>query len=147
MFPAMKNLIVFAVLSGFVISAQDTLLPRVPLTKEEVHRTIVEDLRSHGISAADLPRIDDIDLPLAVPVAAGTTLHVSESCWDSNLARQQFRIECEPAGHCVPFLVYAKVRSSPGFEGQCQKIARPKSGSVSRKPLIRAGDHATVLAR
>ena len=142
MFRVTKNLIVSAVLSGLVVSAQEAVSPRVPVTKDEVYRTIVDDIRSHGISVPNLPRIEDIDLPLAVPIAGGTRLRIVESCWDLSLARQQFRVACEPSGDCIPFLVYTKVRTTTG---SCQTTARPKGATLSSKPLVRAGDRATVL--
>lgn len=141
MFRVINILIVWAALSNFLVSAQEPGSPPVPVTKDEVYRAIVENIRSHAISSPNLPRLEDIDLPLAVPIAAGTTLHVVESCWDLNLSRQQFRVECRPSGHCVPFLVYVKGRTTGEF---CQTVAKHKIGTAHR-PLVRAGDRATVV--
>ena len=139
-----KLLIVSTILSGSSVRSQDSP-PRVPIAREHVRDSIILELRLRGVPADDLPQVDEIELPVAVPIAPGATLRVTESCWDSTLARQRFRIECQQPGSCVPFLAYVKTSHSPAIAQSCQTTSKSKNVTVTRKPVIRAGDRATVV--
>ena len=120
------------------------------------------ELRIRGLSEQQLPPIEDLDLPVALPARAGRTLRVSSACWDAGPRRTQFRLECGEAGQCLPFLVYVRdhvrngngdavVRagscrlrseSRPAMESHLAPEAAPKS---SPKPTVRTGDRATAV--
>ena len=79
-----------------------------PVTRQEVWRAVAAELRSRGLTDEQLPHIEDLDLPLAVPALAGRTLRVSSACWDAGPRHTQFRLECGAPGQCLPFLAYLR---------------------------------------
>jgi hypothetical protein len=95
---------------------------------------------------------EEIELPVAVPAAASRTLRVSMVCWDADLQRAQFQLECREPGHCIPFLAYADAGRSTTMGSQkiagsaCRSASRTRTtGAPPHKDLIRVGDHATVI--
>jgi len=112
------------------------------------------ELRQRGVREEQLLRAEEIDLPALIPAAASRTLRVSMVCWDADLGRAQFQLECREPGQCVPFLVSAEAGRSTamGSEkiagGSCRNGSplRP-SPSTTRKAIVRSGDRATVLFR
>lgn len=132
------------ILCGAFLFAAD---PPTPITKSEVYQTIAADLRARGVAGDQLPQLDQVELPVAVPATPGHTLRVTTACWDDNLARVQFRLECREAGQCLPFLAY--VRASPGLTrtatGSPCRAATQARREIPRKPVLRAGDRATVV--
>jgi len=137
-----------AVLSGCLVSAQDARAPMTPVSKDEVRNAIAADLRARGVPGDELPPADDIELPAAVPAAAGHSLRVAASCWDSSLARAQFRIECREAAQCLTFFAYVRWAPPAGrLVGQsCQGSANVRrANSAARKAVVRPGDRATVV--
>ena len=130
-----------------------------PVTRQEVWQAVVAELHERGLSEPQLPRIDDLDLPVAVPAAAGRKLRVSSACWDEGRERTQFRLECAEPGQCLPFLVYVHVHLRDSDEGKANGSARAglcRVASGSRpaleappkplaKPAVRAGDRATAV--
>lgn len=135
-------------------SAEKTRTPPatqlVTVTRQEVWQAVAADLRGHGFADQQLPRIEDIDLPLAPPALAGHKLRVLSACWDESARRTQFRLECSELGQCLPFLVY--LGSSVRDEGNpaaravsCRLGASHAPAQTVLKPIVRAGDRATAV--
>jgi hypothetical protein len=125
-----------------------------PVSREEVRQAVNAELRQRGVREEQLLGIEEIDLPFAVPAAADHVLRVSMVCWDADLQRAQFQLECRESGECLPFLAYADAGRSTAMGSQkaagsaCRAAFRPRAApSASRKNLIRVGDHATVVFR
>jgi hypothetical protein len=120
------------------------------VTRREVWQAVAADLRERGLADQQLPPIDEIDLPLALPALAGHKLRVLSACWDESARRTQFRLECSGAGQCLPFLAY--VSSTVRNEGSSAARAVPCRQGMSRppaqialKPVVRSGDRATAV--
>ena len=110
-----RSIFAFGIVSGAWLSA--TLLAEesrpppgapAPVTRQEVWQAVVAELRIRGLSDRQLPPIENLDLPVALPARAGRTLRVSSACWDAGPRRTQFRLECVEPGQCLPFLVYLR---------------------------------------
>jgi Chaperone for flagella basal body P-ring formation len=138
-------------------------------TRQEVWQVVVAELEREGLSEQRLPRIEDLELPAALPALAGRRLHVSSACWDEGPRRTQFRLECGEPGQCLPFLVYLHdaylhnaylhnhvsdyVRddqNSNARDGSCRPASEPQrapepSPKPSAKLVLRAGDRATAV--
>jgi hypothetical protein len=149
-----RGLLAIALASGALLSAQGLRPGLVSVTREEVWQAVTGELRQRGVREEQLLRLEEIDLPLAVPAAAKRTLRVSMVCWDSDLERAQFQLECREPGQCVPFLAYADAGRSTAMGSariggsSCRTSARPHAAvSTPRRNVIRVGDHATVIFR
>ena len=112
-----------------------------------------------------MPRVEDLDLPAALPALAGRRLRVLSACWDEGARRTQFRLECGEPGQCLPFLVYVHdhgddrgddhgddrgnadsgVRARPCRMASGRHAAREVSPKPLLKPTVRAGDRATAV--
>ena len=110
-----RRLLVCGIVAGTWMSAalraeENHPLPEAatPVTRQEVWRAVAAELRSRGLTDEQLPHIEDLDLPLAVPALAGRTLRVSSACWDAGPRHTQFRLECGAPGQCLPFLAYLR---------------------------------------
>jgi hypothetical protein len=121
--------------------AQETRVPFPPLTRQEVWQALVGELRERGLREEQLPRAEDLDLPVALPAAEGRTLRVAAICRDDGLGRVQFRLECREAGQCIPFLA-----SVPTTELTLAGSCRSRSASAHpKKVAVRAGERAMVV--
>lgn len=125
-----------------------------PITREEVWQTVTDELRQRGIHEEQLLSVDEIELPAAIPASASRALRVSLVCWDADLSRAQFQLECSDPGQCVPFLAYADAGRSTAMGSEriagsaCRAASRPRAmKSAAHKDLIRTGDRATVVFR
>ena len=125
-----------------------------PVTREEVWQAVTGELRQRGVREEQLLRVEEIVLPAAVPANASRTLRVSMVCWDADLERAQFQLECREAGQCVPFLAYADAGRSTAMGSQriagssCRPGLRPRTtASAQHKDMIRVGDRALVVFR
>jgi hypothetical protein len=125
-----------------------------PVTRDEVWQAVTGELRQRGVREEQLLQVDEIDLPAAVPAAASRTLRVSMVCWDADLERAQFQLECREPGQCLPFLAYADAARSTAMGSQkiagsaCRSGSRPRNiASLGHKDMIRVGDRATVVFR
>ncbi len=161
-----------AVLLATVLLAEESRpppgAPPSPVTRQEVWQAVVADLRQRGLSEQQLPRVEDLELPVALAAVAGRTVRVSSACWDAGPRRTQFRLECGGPGQCLPFLVYlhdgvredvrnndsrndgnadaavrvrpCRVRSGlrPALDPRLAKEAAPQ-------PTLRTGDRATAV--
>jgi hypothetical protein len=132
-----------------------------PATRQEVWQAVEAELRIRGLSDRQLPRLEDLDLPAALPALAGRRLRVSSACWDKGPRRTQFRLECGGSGECLPFLVYVHDRGGDPADGRgnadwgtravpCRMASGPHaargiSPKPLRKPTVRAGDRATAV--
>ena len=134
--------------------------PPTAATRREVWQAVVAELQREGLSEQRLPRIEDLELPGALPALAGRRLRVSSACWDEGPRRTQFRLECGEPGQCLPFLVYlhdaylhSYVRADQNTSAQagaCRPASEPHrapetSPKPSAKQLLRAGDRATAV--
>jgi hypothetical protein len=151
---------VFAIAAGSLLSArlsaEEARTPAdtgpTPVTRQEVWQAVVAELRQRGLSEPQLPRIEDLDLPFALPALAGRQLRVSSACWDEGPERTQFRLECGEPGQCLPFLAYVHVqnRDAGARAGSCrlESPSHPAPEAPVKplaKPAVRAGDRATAV--
>ncbi len=150
----LQSALAIAVLSPTLLHAQDARPPRTPITRAEVWQAVTIELRQRGLREEKLLRAEDIDLPALIPAAASRTLRVSMVCWDADLGRAQFQLECREPGHCIPFLAYAEagrytaVGSEKIARSSCRNASPQRSvSSATRKAIVRSGDRATVLFR
>jgi Chaperone for flagella basal body P-ring formation len=172
-FPFAFGIVLGALLSAGLpgeVSAEESRpppgTPPTPVTRQEVWQAVVAELRRQGLSERQLPRVEDLDLPGALPTLGGWTLRVSSVCWDEGPRRTQFRLECGKPGQCLPFLVYLHddirddvrdgVRDSVNAGARAESC-RPalvlrQTASELRpvpaappKPTVRAGDRATAV--
>ena len=138
------------------LSAEESRTPAdtrpTPVTRQEVWQAVVAELRQRGLPEPQLPRIEDLALPVALPALAGRKLRVSSACWDEGPERTQFRLECGEPGQCLPFLAYVHVqnRDAGTRAGSCRLEApsRPAPEAPVKplaKPAVRAGDRATAV--
>jgi hypothetical protein len=138
------------------LSAEESRTPAdtrpTPVTRQEVWQAVVAELRQRGLPEPQLPRIEDLALPVALPALAGRKLRVSSACWDEGHERNQFRLECGEPGQCLPFLAYVHVqnRDAGTRAGSCRLEApsRPAPEAPVKplaKPAVRAGDRATAV--
>jgi len=123
--------------------AQEARVPFAAVTRQEVWQAAAGALREGGTREEHLPRVEDLDLPVAVPAAQGRTLRVADACWDAGLARMQFRLECREPGQCIPFLAYVRMIDRPAAES-CS-AASHASSAHPKKPAVRAGERAMVV--
>ena len=170
-----RFLAAFGIVSGAWLSA--TLLAeesRPPpatsptaVTRQEVWQAVAAELRVRGLAEQQLPRVEDLDLPVALPARARRTLRVSSVCWDAGPRRTQFRLECGAPGQCLPFLVYVRDSAGNDVRGSFNADASARAGSCRLaggvrpapqprlapvappqpppKPTVRAGDPATAV--
>jgi hypothetical protein len=163
-------------LAGFSdeLSAEESHTPpgaSSTVTRQEVWQAVAAELRRRGLSEQQLPRIENLDLPVALPALAGRKLRVSSECWDAVPQRTQFRLECGTPGACLPFLVYvhadvhgdvngdvrgevhdAQNANAGAHAGSCRLAAGSHLGPGSRsvpeaspKPTVRAGERARAV--
>jgi len=117
-------------------------------TNWEVWRAVAVELRKQGLSEKQLPPVDGLELPAALPALAGRRLRVASACWDKVPQRTQFRLECVAPGECLPFLVYFRdpVSSNLARHGEsCRLSSSHTATATSPKPMVRAGDRATAV--
>ncbi len=152
--PFLKTLLAITIASGTLLHAQDARPPLTPITRDEVWQAVTIELRQRGVREEQLLHAEEIDLPAAVPAAAARRLRVSMVCWDADLGRAQFQMECREPGQCVPFLAYAEAGRSTAMGSEriagssCRNASRQRSAqSLSRKTIVRVWDRATVLFR
>ncbi|MFY9561131.1 MAG: flagella basal body P-ring formation protein FlgA [Terriglobales bacterium] len=150
----MPPALAIAILSVALLHAQAARPLLTPITREEVWQTVTAELRQRGVGEVQMLRLEEIELPVAVPAVRGHTLRVSMVCWDADLGRAQFQLECREPGQCVPFLAYAEAgRSTVIGSGKivgssCRSVSRPRPvRSAPHKTIVRVGDRATVVFR
>lgn len=142
---------------GFVLSVWPLALaqglgehPYSLVTGAEASEALASELRVRGFAAKDLPTLEDLELPVAVPARIGRKLQVSSVCWDSAAARVRFRLECRPAGACLPFLAYLKGGFDPAGHAQAPSCRLEGSKHLPDVPpraewSVRAGQRATAV--
>ena len=150
----LQSALAIAVLSGTFLHAQDARPSLTTITRDEVWQAVTVELRQRGVREEQLLRAEEIDLPALIPAAAGRTLRVSMVCWDADLGRAQFQLECREPGQCIPFLAYADagrftaMRSEKIAGNSCRNGSPHRSTpSATRKAIVRSGDRAIVLFR
>jgi hypothetical protein len=143
------NILAFTVAGGPLMAAQESVHSYSPITVAEAWQAVASELRGRGFREEQLPRAEDLELPVAVPARAGRNLHVSSVCWDSDSERARFRIECREAGGCLPFLAYLRrdYRASARAEApSCRQESHGHSSSFPHtEPSIRAGERAIAV--
>jgi hypothetical protein len=137
-----RSILVLALVAPALL-AQETRPPFPPVTREEVWQAVAGELRQRGLREEQLPRAEDLELPVAVPAAEGRTLRVAAVCWDAGLGRVQFRLECREPGQCIPFLAYARTTEKMTV-GSCRSASRSASAQP-KKVVVRAGERAMVV--
>lgn len=123
--------------------AQEARVAFSAVTRQEVWQAVAGDLRERGLREEQLPRAEDLDLPVAVPAAEGRMLRVAAACWDADLARVEFRLQCREPGQCIPFFAYLRTSERTIFEScrSCSSSASP----LPKKVAVRAGERAMVV--
>jgi hypothetical protein len=154
-----------ASLSGEVAAEPSRTPPdarSTPVTRQEVWQVVAAELRERGLTEPQWPRVEDLDMPGALPALAGRKLRVSSVCWDQSLRRTQFRLQCGESGDCLPFLVYLHdVYLQPGVLHNARRDPETVAASwravpcgsrpfdpvaaASLKPAVRAGDRALAV--
>ncbi len=153
-------ILILAIAAVSPLAAEDPAAPAASptlVTRQEVWQAVVAALHERGLAEPQLPRIEDLDLPVALPALAGRKLRVASECWDEGPARTQFRLECGDPGQCLPFLVYVHVHNEDKGKTDVGAQAAPcRLASRSRpameappkplaKPTVRAGDRAIAV--
>ena len=150
-----RFLFAFAIVAVSSLSVADSHVVPAPLKPQEVWQVVAAELRALGFSEQQLPRVEDLDMPETLPFVAARSLRVSSTCWDAIPRRTQFRMECEAAGQCLPFLVY--LRDPTGMDAgarSCRlasesRLAHGTLGAhlaeAKPKPAVRSGDSATAV--
>ena len=145
-------------------SGEASRRPPTLATRQEVWQAVIAELREQGIAEAQLPRIEDIDMPLAPPALAGRSLRVASACWDEGPRRTQFRLECGAPGQCLPFLVYLHDHAPDSVSGAvyADRAARARScqlasgshpappaprlaAAAAPKPTVQTGERAVAV--
>jgi hypothetical protein len=172
------SLLLGALLAGFAagLSGEESRTRTdggpTPIMRQEVWQAVAAELRQRGLAEKQLPRVEDLDLPGALPALAGRRLRVSSECWDEGPRRTQFRLQCDEPGECLPFLVYVRdpirdyelgVRDSLNHDslgagavaraGSCRLASgsHPAHGvpeavrPAASQPMVRAGDQARAV--
>lgn len=130
-----------------------------PLSRAEVWQVVTAALRQKGISDPNLPKEEDLDLPVILPAIEGRNLRVASVCWDAGPRRLQFRMQCGEPGQCLPFLAYLSNASLTGTfsdaigRARSCRIAvrsRPAPGErlapeVAAKPAVHIGELAKAV--
>jgi Chaperone for flagella basal body P-ring formation len=168
-----RFLFAFGIVLGSLLSAEVSAeesrpppgTPPTGATRREVWQVVVAELQREGLAEQRLPRIEDLELPAALPALAGRRLRVSSACWDEGPRRTQFRLECGEPRQCLPFLVYLHntylhdfylynylhndVRDDQNASARaesCRPASQPRrEPEPSPKPVLRAGDRATAV--
>jgi hypothetical protein len=145
-----KNLTIAAVLVAAAFAGQRTRAqelgpPNPPVTVREVWQAVASELRSRGFREEQLPRVEDLELPVAVPARASRSLRVSSVCWDADAGRARFRIRCAEAGACLPFLAYLR-GAGRGEAPACRLEYRGRAVAAPTAELaVHAGERATAV--
>ncbi len=119
-----------------------------PVTATEARQAVVDELRSRGFQEQQLPQVEDLELPVAVPARAGRKLRVSSVCWDANNGRARFRLQCSEAGACLQFLVYVRVaENARAISCDLGRPSQPASPTQMHAAalVVRAGDRAIAV--
>jgi hypothetical protein len=157
-------LILIGLLGGFsaALAAEESAGHEMQLmaaTQQEVWRAVAVELRKEGLKEKQLPPIDGLELPAALPALGGRMLRVASACWDKVPQRTQFRLECSASEECLPFLVFLSdpfrdrlnehlgdsASSNSGGHAELCRLAPSHTAVNSSKPVVRAGDRATVV--
>ena len=141
---AIGSVVAWLTIASPAIAAEADVHGYSPISGESVRATIVAELRTRGIDEAQLPRAEDIEVPLAVPARAGASLRVTAVCRDADAARVRFRLECQAAGACLPFFAYARMESHAQAVS-CQVPRKQASTAGAATPAVRAGERATAV--
>jgi hypothetical protein len=150
---ATKTFLVIAIATGTLLHAEDAWPSLTPITRDEVWQAVTVELRQRGVREDQLLGAEEIDLPASIPAAATRALRVSMVCWNADLGRAQFQLECREPGQCVPFLAYAEAGRSTAMGSQrmagssCRNSRQRFTAAATRKGIVRPGDRASVLFR
>jgi len=140
----------FAATLGFLLAGRVTVRASESTEKvrrisvDEVRQVVIGELRSRAIAEEQFPPLEDIELPLAVPMRAGSTLRVFSVCWDRDAQRARFQLQCAHVGDCLPFLAYVRT-ASRGNAPSCRLESVPHTARSSSASGVRAGTRATAL--
>jgi hypothetical protein len=125
-----------------------------PITRQEVWQAVAEALRQAGVSEAQLPMEEAIDMPVSVPAGPQRKLRVASSCWEEGSGRLEFLLQCAEPGECLPFLVFLNGSTSSPTSNLLSKSAVEKLDSFyaqvnarTRSCRVRSGTHSAPSAR
>ena len=146
----------FFILSATMVWGQEGSL--TPVTPQEAWQVIAAYLGEQGVAEEQIPRADGVQLPGTILATSERTLRVAAVCWDNQMERASFRLECHRGSACIPFLVlseitqttFRKLQSSRETEVSpvCSLRPGPPARKVVRKEtVLRVGDHAMVVFR
>ena len=139
-----------------VVCGEESAL--LPVTRQETLQAIGVYLRTQGLPEDQLPNASDLELPATIPAASERTLRVASVCWDAQMERAAFRMECTDIGACLPFLVYAGMSQArfrtlhssenAGISPACSPHTGVRTGKAARPEIVvRPGDRAAVVFR
>ena len=116
------------------------------VTRQEVWQAVVDELGKRGLSELQLPRVEDLDLPVALRALDGRSLRVSSTCWDEGLGRTRFRLQCREPKECLPFLVYVRDFREEDRNADSCRLPSPRPAAQARPiAVVRAGERATAV--
>jgi len=117
--------------------------PWAPMPVEEVGQAIAAELRARLPNEPPAP-LWDVDIPLAVPAAAGHKLRVSSVCRDRDAGLLRFRLACAEQGACLPFLAYVRI-AVPVPAPSCGNEATQSRGPSPTTAAVRPGAQASAV--
>jgi hypothetical protein len=133
-------------------ASQSAAAMRQRVTRPEVWRAVLQELRERGFSEEQLPHAGDLDLPVALPALAGRKVRVSSACWDEGAQREQFRLECGEPGECLPFLVFLArskrdqdTMDARSLAVSCSPASFHRVPQTQPKSAVRVGDRGTAM--
>jgi Chaperone for flagella basal body P-ring formation len=135
-------LLLFASISVRRAETEDGDGVRLPVGREEIRRVLDEDLRLRNLGE---PMSSwEFEVPSAVPALASHKLEVSSVCRDTTAGVLRFRLACQPASACLPFLVHVRT-PRPLPAPACQTGTRMRPDLNAAAPLVRPGDRVTAV--
>jgi hypothetical protein len=134
---------VFLLCACSTVEASDVVHPMPRVSLDQVRQAIIVELGSRVIAKEQLPTVDDIEVPLAVPMRSGSSLRVSSVCWDQDAQRARFQLECTHSGECLPFFAYVR-KASRANTPACHTESRDAE-RLGSEFLIHTGERATAV--
>lgn len=125
------------------VQASDSIQATHRVGLDEVRQVINSELSPRTTSEEQPLSVDDIEVPLAVPMRPGSILRVSSMCWDQNAQSMRFQLRCGRTSECLPFLAYVRgtLRANvPACQAESVHAARKSAQSQ-----VRTGAHATAV--
>lgn len=139
----------FTLVGSAVAQSGEAASAYSPVTVSEARQAVLDELRARGLQEEQMPRVEDMELPDAVPARIGRTLRVSSLCSVAGDGWARVTLRCDEGGACLPFFVYVR-RHESWRAAACDLVRLPNPQSSYRPvavpaPVVRAGDRATAV--